>query len=217
MNKELQLIQHLYGEREEHFALRETLETSEALHDEYQALSEAKFYLDHRRRQRPDAAILDQIMAAAAHVSEPAPQSSLVRGRLDRLARPHRAHRKRRTLSLVSLSLVMVCAMSIGLWQWTSSSAPIPQTASAETYQSALPPSATDGLASTMPQQASDETLPSWEDDQVMELHKRIDRLQQRATALQWDEPATPLEMVPALTNRSPATARLQQATQRRR
>lgn len=217
MNNEFQLIQHLYGEREENFALRETLEADATLHAEYQALSESKFHMDHRRRHRPDVAMLDQIMEAAAHVSESTATASLLRARHDRSARPHRAHRRRRALSLVSLSLIVVCAMSVGLWQWSSSSTPITPSVSAETFQSVLAPSPTDGLATTVPQQAAAEQVPSWEDDQVMELHKRIDRLQQRSTALQWDEPAMPLEMVPANTNRSPAAARLQQATQRRR
>jgi len=217
MNNEFQLIQHLYGERDEHFALRETLEANDTLHAEYQALSEAKFHVDHRRRQRPDAAVLDQIMAAAAHVSEPAASPAL-HTRQDRMARPHRAHHRRRMLSAVGLTMLLVCAMSVGFWQWSSTSAPVTPTVSAEVFESALTPLPTDGLATTAPQQVSDENVPNWEDDRVMELHKRIDRLQQRSTALQWDEPAMPLEMVPANTNRSPAAAaRLQHATQRRR
>ena len=65
MDKKLQLIQHLYGEADDRNALRELLQ-DEDLNAEYQELNEAKFWLDHTSQERPDQAVLDTILSAAA-------------------------------------------------------------------------------------------------------------------------------------------------------
>ena len=52
MDKKLQLIQHLYEEADGETRLNELLDDPE-LKQEYQALSEAKFWLDHSKREKP--------------------------------------------------------------------------------------------------------------------------------------------------------------------
>lgn len=69
MDKKLQLIQHLYGEADSGSPLRDLI-ADEDLNQEYQELSEAKFWLDHAGKERPDKAVMAHILEAAAASSQ---------------------------------------------------------------------------------------------------------------------------------------------------
>ncbi len=115
MDETLRIVHHLYGEDTDPADLRRLLE-DEALRQEYEALSEVKFHLDHRKRARPDAQVIDRIVAAAA-----TPQHSATpHKRHDRAARPGRATRRFRAIGAVSAVLAVVLAVGIGLDQFQS-------------------------------------------------------------------------------------------------
>ncbi len=115
MDEMLRIVHHLYGEEADPADLRRLLE-DEALRQEYEALSEVKFHLDHRKRARPDAQVIDRIVAAAA-----TPQHSATpHQRHDRAARPGRATRRFRAIGAVSAVLAVVLAVGIGLDQLQS-------------------------------------------------------------------------------------------------
>ena len=69
MDKKLQLIQHLYEEADGETRLNELLEDPE-LKQEYQALSEAKFWLDHSKREKPSSDSLQAVLALAMNPEE---------------------------------------------------------------------------------------------------------------------------------------------------
>ena len=66
MDKKLLLIRHLYGEADEESKLNQLLEEPD-LKEEYQALSEAKFWLDHTKREKPAPDALQNVLAMAAN------------------------------------------------------------------------------------------------------------------------------------------------------
>ncbi len=108
MDEQLHIVHHLYGEDTDPADLRRLLE-DEALRAEYEALSEVKFYLDHRQGARPDPKVIDRIVAAAAM-----PQRGAT-PRQDRAARPGRAIRRFRTVGAVSAVLAVLLVIGIGL------------------------------------------------------------------------------------------------------
>ncbi len=110
MDETLRIVHHLYGEDTDPADLRRLLE-DEALRQEYEALSEVKFHLDHRKRARPDAQVIDRIVAAAATPQHRATPHQ----RHDRAARPGRATRRFRAIGAVSAVLAVVLAVGIGL------------------------------------------------------------------------------------------------------
>lgn len=116
MEKKLQLIRHLYGEADDRSELQSLLEDEE-LKAEYQAMSEAKFLLDHSPRLRPDQQVLDQLFAVAAQddiVSSP-------KGiRKDRGAMPRQRPRNRRWLGATSTVLALLVTVTIG-YRWYAS------------------------------------------------------------------------------------------------
>ena len=69
MDEKLHIVQHLYGEGDDPAALQHLLE-DDGLRADYEALSEAKHYLDGRPPARPDPMVIDRIVAAAAPIDE---------------------------------------------------------------------------------------------------------------------------------------------------
>ncbi|NNE69626.1 MAG: hypothetical protein HKN29_04595 [Rhodothermales bacterium] len=192
MDKELQLIEHLYDEpSEDTRPLRELLEDTD-LAAEYQALSRAKFALDHRQRERPPAHVINAIVREASGLPT-APAA-----RRDRA--PLRLFRTRRRSVTAGLAFAAVLALTIMVQPWnllpsgTSDSvatADAPTEMPAEVLLERLPPAAT-----PIGTRASG-TVPGWDaGDDVRRLSRRIQALQ-AAGIDQWDEPAVPLEMLP--------------------
>jgi len=111
MDKRLKIVERLYesgpGGLSEHPI---GSEKEEELRGEYQAMSQVKFWLDHRRAQRPDAATVDRIVKAAAEATI----CDLPQGvRTD--AEPLRLLRGA-PLRMVAAAAVVIAAVGIGLW-----------------------------------------------------------------------------------------------------
>ncbi len=190
MDKELQLIAHLYDEAsEDHESLRELLRDPE-LAAEYQVLSEARFALDHRARVRPNPSVLNAVVRQA---TRPAGEG---------LAKVDRAPLRRITFtrrSLVAgLALAAALALTVLVQPWSLFSAtestptvadnPFDFTVPAESLLRALPPPAAAGMT-------------DWDSGgDVRQLSRRIRSLQ-AAGVIDWDEPSIPLE---ALTSGRP-------------
>lgn len=118
MDKKLHIVRLLYGETER--SETRDLLGDESLREEYQALSEVKFYLDQRRGARPDAAVLNQVFAAArgevpVHARRP-----------DRAPVARQAAPRRRLLWVgAALSLVVAAAVVlVAPWSSTEEAAP---------------------------------------------------------------------------------------------
>ena len=65
MDKKLHILHHLYAEEQDPDALYRLIRDDEALRQEYAALADVKRRLDRRPCHRPDAAVVDQVAAAA--------------------------------------------------------------------------------------------------------------------------------------------------------
>lgn len=108
MDRKLNIVRHLYGE-EDAGQLSNLIEDDDALRREYQALSEIKFHLDQRPRQRPDPSALDAIFVAAAETDRARS------GRKDRPARRQSGSQHLRAAGFVSTVLVLLAAVGIVL------------------------------------------------------------------------------------------------------
>ena len=139
MDKKLLLIRHLYGEADEESKLNQLLEEPD-LKEEYQALSEAKFWLDHTKREKPTDDALQNVLAMAAHpdnleaggpsansapadTAHPIPDTGSTKpndagpsARSDRAPMP-RQRLKRRIFGLSSFAMAIVITAIIG-YQW---------------------------------------------------------------------------------------------------
>ena len=113
MEKKIQLLRYLYGEAEDSAELRKLLQDPEIM-EEYQTLSEAKFWLDHVKRERPDPHVLDQIREAAAQGGVVAPSRP---SRRDRAPLARRRIVRTPVFRYASTVLVLFIAVAIGYWQ----------------------------------------------------------------------------------------------------
>lgn len=113
MDKRLYILHHLYTERQDPAALRRLVGEDEALRQEVEVLAETKRHLDRRPPRRPDAAVIDQIVAAAG------PE------RAARLDRPPARPARRRAAGLVGTTFALLLLAGLGLWQLLSLPSPI--------------------------------------------------------------------------------------------
>lgn len=111
MDKKLHILHHLYGEDDDP-AARDALLGDPALRAEYEALASVRAALDARSKPRPDAAVLDAVLAAAAAPGGPPP-----RARTDRAPKPRRAARRYRRLGALSAVVAVLLVVGIGLQQ----------------------------------------------------------------------------------------------------
>ncbi|NNF05041.1 MAG: hypothetical protein HKN17_11315 [Rhodothermales bacterium] len=209
-NRKRDILLHLYGEAPDDSDLRELLRDDE-LRREYQALSEVKFRLDHRRRERPDPAVLDAVLGTAAGES-PVPGGP----RGDRPAVSGRAHMRRLLIPALSVAAALVVAFGLGWWanapetsirpeaQAFDSDMPVPP----ESLNRFVPPvagSVPDNLPNTRATAATravgaaslDPRL-TWDEPEPLEFwYRRIESLEAAADPDGWGEPAVPLEMLP--------------------
>ena len=231
MDKKLQIVQYLYGEAENPVEVRNDLREESDLWEEYQAISVAKFKLDHRRRHRPDVQVLDNIFEIAAGKGE---IRSLERRR-DRRAIPHRARiRKARTWGIVGMALTVVVFFTVGIRYFSTTSESTPRDSNGYRAQSneavtspnaEIPPSLVDRIAPDMISaqkgntsilyERSDEDLDWNESEGMLDLYRRIEILRS-GVASGWDEPALPIESFPVDTQAASPGAELQLAGQRK-
>ncbi|MEM6645243.1 MAG: hypothetical protein AAF730_03230 [Bacteroidota bacterium] len=200
MNHRLPLIEHLYGERSDAADLQQRLDADAEARAEYAALSEAKFRLDLRKPARPDAAVLDQIMQAAAFGETPAATHTSLRSRSQRTpVAPQRRSLRKRMAVLVGTLTVVIAAVGLSVDRTTtapSDTTAVTMKVNPELFQQAGAPSAVapvDQAATAIPATSA----LAWDDtEDVIDLHHRLKQLDQRTQSL-WDTPAMPLEMLP--------------------
>ena len=102
MDKKLHILHHLYAEEQDPDALHRLLRDDEPLRQEHAALADVKRRLDRRPRHRPDAAVIDRVIAAAGRKRE---------ARMDRApARPGR-----RLFGLVGAACTLLVLAVIGV------------------------------------------------------------------------------------------------------
>lgn len=119
MDTRLQIVERLYEEGENHVPHPQQSETGEDLTREFQAMSQAKFWMDHRRRQRPETAVIDAVVEAAA---------AAARGEVPGVTRSDRSPLRLiiapRVRWAVAATLVLAIA-GLGLWR-VALSPPVP-------------------------------------------------------------------------------------------
>lgn len=209
MNTRLQIIQDLYGEVEDRDELRRAVQEDEVLHEEQRHLREAKFWLDHRPRSRPDPRVMEALRAAAA---EGAAGTVPAAARRDRPPQPSSARHRRRYFGMGALlTLSLLVAAGIGWWGLDDGAdLPIPY---AEAPSDATPPASEEARqpAPAAGLTAADAYSPDtvgtslppdhleWDAaDDVLRLKRRIELVASRSPDAFWDEPAVPLEQLPA-------------------
>ena len=242
MDKKLQLIAHLYGEAEDASTLNELLQDPE-LNEEYQQLSEAKFWLDHSASQKPAPEIITQVLAAAAShtpASAELPKRPLAD---DRPAKPR--------MRVVAPALMRIAASAVVLFGalfvlWPRDEPLIDQMANMkmnESFSADEAPAAPNidlenreqveqglvqadafdaGLASATSPQAfeafEEDSIPGWDESEDMHsVRKRIEALMQQYDGQNWDNPVVPLERLPGNATTLSGSSRLQQAGSSRR
>ena len=112
MDTRLQIVERLYQEEDvNHVPRPSESDAGDSLSPEFQAMSLAKFWMDHRSRQRPDAAVVDRIVEAAGAAS---------RGEMPGVVRvdrsPLRLLTSPRFRMAVAATLVVAIA-GIGVWR----------------------------------------------------------------------------------------------------
>jgi len=201
-NGKKDILLHLYGEATDARDLRSLLK-DEGLKAEYAELSEAKFRLDHLKKQRPDQKVIDQVLATAANESGLPTASS----RRDRPAISRNAQLKKVLIPALSLAAAIVFGIGIG-WFSASPSNVMPENASvADNQADAL------RLNDVVPAESLYERVPSragrftqtsardpklaWDDANTLQiLHGRIETMRPD-DPLDWGERAVPLESLP--------------------
>ena len=240
----LNIVRQLYDEAG---AAPRSDSDTELLLAEQQAMSEAKFLLDHRRKQRPDVDVLDRIVETAK-----AP-TALRMARRDRRPQPLRSARilpMRMAMAACTLfvavgvgyvvldqeptalddgSLAMDPGAAEGAFneivaeRLAKSPAPpvaieeaealladlsseVDQSKDAdETFAASkqasgirAKPSVVAAPVGAAEERADRRQLTAWDElDNVVVLRRRIDRLNEASAALEWDDAAVPLEMLP--------------------
>lgn len=194
MDETLRIYRHLYGEEPDADDFERRIREMPDLARELDSMREVKAMLDEKPPQRPDASVVDAIVAEAARAasdSRPSrPSRPEASPRSDR-SRAERSAAQRsgvsRRLQQVGLAAALVLVAAIGIWQYqtapnTESTAPI----SADIEQQ-LPPAARD--------------LPDWDEgDDVVRLHRRLEVVNARsASSSSWSgQPA----VIPAQSQR---------------
>jgi len=199
-NEKRNILLHLYGEGETDQDLRTLLSNSE-LKAEHSALSETKFRLDIKKKERPDQAVIDRILAASRTENT----QNLRKARLDRGPISRREQFKKMLIPALSLAAVLTVSVGIG---WVSFSDSKSESEVASFYENEIVPP--ESLYRHVPSgkpginTASNQTgVLMWDDgNSIPNLHNRISSLRP-SSPLDWGESAIPLEMLPASNSRT--------------
>ncbi|MDA0377969.1 MAG: hypothetical protein O3C45_06480 [Bacteroidetes bacterium] len=195
------ILLHLYGEASEATELRSLLRDEE-LRREHAALSEAKFRLDHLGRERPDPAVMDRILAAAA-AGEGLPDGT---SRRDRPPVARVVRLRRVMLPALTLAAAILFGVAVGWFSSQSGTSSPTDPAVATVQDDIVPP---ESLYRFVPPQqpftpasAQDPRL-AWDDSApLLDMHRRIETMRPEGM-LDWGEEAVPLESLPGSGNRS--------------
>ena len=204
-NDKRDILLHLYGEAPEGSDLR-TLLKDEELQSEHAALSEAKFRLDLRNKEKPDQAVLDRILAAAAGDSDVVTPA----GRVDRppVARIHRL--KKVLIPAFSIAAAVVFGIAIG-WFGGNSSSVTPAGTPALADDTVVPPESlyryVPPRQNAIQQTGAKDPRLAWDDaSSLPSLRQRINTLNPSSNT-DWGSSALPLEVLPGSQNRGFQTA----------
>ena len=197
------ILLHLYGESPEGKDLRSLLQ-DESLREEHAELSEAKFRLDHRPKLRPDAAVMDAILQAAAQPDTEA--SSQKAPLLRKPDRPAFSRSKLRKVLIPALSMAAVVVVAIGFGMWGQPNTSLPTGSASLRSDDVVPP---ESLFRYVPPKqqvqlaGSRDARLSWDDgSSLTNLHNRIQRLNEGGPS-DWGTGALPLEVLPGSSNPS--------------
>jgi hypothetical protein len=202
MDETLRIVRHLYGEEPDADDFERRVRETPDLARELDSLREVKALLDEKPPQRPDASVVNAVVAEAARAasnspvsnspaSSPAPAARTDRTSRDRTAGDRSASQRSglsRRLQQVGLAAALILVAALGLWQFQTPPTDADSSAriSAEIEQQ-LPPAARD--------------LPDWDEgDDVVRLHRRLEVVNARsASPSSWSsQPA----MIPAQSQR---------------
>jgi len=230
MDKKLQIVQYLFDEAEHPAEVQKHLREDSELWAEYQAISEAKFQLDHSHHHRPDPRVLQNILNVAAGSGD----VRSIERRGDRRAIPHYAKvRKARVWGVVGTVLTVAVFLVVGIKNYSTTS-PASTVTGIESVMPAgravsspnveIPPTIADriladriqakkGISSILIER-SEEDLDWNESEEMLELYRRIEMLRSGVDNT-WDELAPPLESFPVDTQVAAGRTELQLAGQR--
>lgn len=194
-NDKQDILLHLYGEADSESDLRSLLRNDD-LKEEYTALSETKFRLDLRKRNRPDIAVIENIMAAARTGNErPGIHSRVDRGPLSRTSRLRKV-----LVPAIGIAAVVLFSIGVGLYSIRSTSSQnAPLASSAE--NDLVPPESlyrfVPSRQGSVTQTSSSDSELTWDDRSTLSnLNGRINTMKP-SDLLDWGESALPLEMLP--------------------
>lgn len=183
MDDRLQIIRHLYGEEVEDPTFTRRLSEDAALRREYEHLRTTKERLDRRPLPQPDPAVVDRVVDAARDAAQ---NSSAASPANDRPARPPIRTWNRR-LQAVSAGLALLLAIGLGWWQQR------PEASGGDSFRASAesaPPQTQ--AASPQDQPRGTDTVPAWDDsDELVRIHRRVQRLQARSATDAWGEVQT--------------------------
>lgn len=198
MEDKKKILLHLYGETDAGSELRTLLENDE-LRQEHQALSEAKFRVDHIRRERPDPQTIERIMEHAA-----ARDSKLKPGfpRADRPAIWRTRQLRRVLIPAISIAAAVVIAVGLGMFDRNPVDSARTTADVAEALQTVPPESLLrttpiDPTLLTPIGTASNDPRLAWDDSgQLRSMYRRIETMRP-TDLLDWGEASVPLEQFP--------------------
>lgn len=170
MDDRLRLLKYLYGEDVDDPSFARRLAADDELRREYERLQATKKELDRRSSSRPDPAVVDRVVDAAAEAA-PRPRAA------DRSPRgPSRSWSRR--LQGVSAMVAMVLVLGLGWWQLDL---PVPISPDQQATQQEASIASEESVAEDA------EGVPAWDDsDELVRLHRRIEYVRNRS-ASEWD------------------------------
>ena len=194
------ILLHLYGEASEAKDLHSLLRDEE-LRREHADLSEAKFRLDHLKRERPDPAIIDRILQEAA-ASQGLPSGT---DRKDRPAVARSTRLRKVMLPALTLAAAIIFGVAVGWFGSQSGTVTPEEPAVATTPDDIVPPESLYRFVPPQPVTPASTADPrlAWDDSApLMDMHRRIESMRPEGM-LDWGVQAVPLESLPGSGNRS--------------
>ena len=199
------ILLHLYGEASEAKDLHSLLRDEE-LRREHADLSEAKFRLDHLKRERPDPAIINRILLEAAG-SQGLPSGT---DRKDRPAVARSTRLRKVMLPALTLAAAIIFGVAVG-WFGSQSVTVTPDEPAVATtpdnlvQEEIVPPESLYRFVPPQPVTPASTADPrlAWDDSApLMDMHRRIESMRPEGM-LDWGEQAVPLESLPGSGSRS--------------